>query len=137
MIYNLSHNDQAIKAKIDQQIGKAYGWMERIRMGGNGSPGIPIADADAEINAMLKHDGSMRKCNIELRPGGLIIGFKRRLETFGWVIPFHYLNIFKSEDQLNLYAGKHYLRLVWKGENKSRDKFLLRLMQLKACVYER
>jgi hypothetical protein len=132
MIYNLSHNDRAIQAEVDTKLGKAFGLVERFRMGGNGSPALLIAGADEEIDALLPHDGSLRKCNIELRPNGLILGFKKRLETYGWVIPYYQLNIFKSGDQLNLYAGKHQVSLVWKGNVKNRDQFLLKLMQLKA-----
>lgn len=132
MIYNLSHNDRAIKAEVDSKLGKAFGWCERFRMGGNGSPALLIASADQEIEVLLPHDGSLRKCNIELRPNGLILGFKQRLETYGWVVPYYQLSIFKSGDQLNFYAGKHQVSLVWKGSAKNRDQFLLKLMQLKA-----
>lgn len=136
MIYNLSHNDRKIKLEIDQQLGKAYSLLERIRMQGNGSPGLLISDADESINALLSHDGSLRKCNIELRPKGLIIGFKQRLETYGWIVPFHTLHLFKSDDSLRIYAGKHHLSLQWKGHDKPRDRFLLKLLQHKASHAE-
>lgn len=132
MIYNLSHNDRAMKAEVDTKLGKAFGLVERFRMGGNGSPILLISSADKEIDALLPHDGSLRKCNIELRPNGLILGFKQRLETYGWVVPYYQLSIFKSSGQLNLYAGKHQVSLVWKGSAKSRDQFLYKLMQMKA-----
>jgi hypothetical protein len=86
--------------------------------------------------ACLPNDGSIRKCNIELRPAGIIVGFHKALETYGWVVPYYMLTIYKQTDVLALYAGQHHLRLRWPSDAKANYRFLQKLLKLRANALE-
>ncbi|MBK9291414.1 MAG: hypothetical protein IPM52_07290 [Bacteroidetes bacterium] len=132
MIYLLSHNDLKIKSEINQIIGRPYTFRERWLMGGNGSGGQVVTEADEKLLACLPDDGSIRKCNIELREKGILVGFHRGLETFGWVVPYYMLTIYGHSNSLTLYAGPHRLSLRWPAHIRSNQKFLDKLMKLRA-----
>ncbi len=107
MIRNFSYNNQQIKAETDREVGIAFGWFQRIKMGGIGSKRMQILESSQALWELLSYQRSTKYCYIELRPKGIIIHFRSILETIGWVIPFRHLN-FKL-------AGKKYL--IRDGEN--------------------
>lgn len=136
MIYLLSHNDLKVRNEIDALIGRPYTFRQRWQMGGNGSGGQLVIDGDEKLMACLPGDGTIRKCNIELRPQGILVGFHRGLETYGWVVPYHMLTIYYQENTLSLYAGMHRLILRWPASTQTNRRFLDKLMQLRASSIE-
>lgn len=132
MIYLLSHNDKTIKNQIDTLIGKPFGLRERWLMGGNGSGGLLVMDGDDKLLACLPQDGSIRKCNIELRSGGIIVGFHKGMETYGWVVPYYMLTLFGDLNYLTLYGGPHQLKLKWTPNHRAKKRFLETLLKLRS-----
>ena len=82
--------------------------------------------------ALLDLDHNTNYCNIELRPGGIIVGFRSILETYAWIVPYARLSIFRSKGVVTLYAGEHFMRLLSTDLNKSHGTFIRRLVRLKA-----
>ncbi|MCE1202455.1 MAG: hypothetical protein LWX09_10200 [Bacteroidia bacterium] len=132
MIYLLSHNDHKLKAEITGLVGNPYSFRQRWQMGGNGSGGLMVIGGDEHLMACLPDDGTIRKCNIELRPAGIIVGFHRGLETYGWVVPYYMLTIYGQDNTLSLYAGPNKLILRWPSNIKANERFLDKLMKLRA-----
>lgn len=132
MIYLLSHNDHKLKSEIAGLVGKPYSFRQRWQMGGNGSGGLMVIGGDEHLMACLPDDGTICKCNIELRPDGIIVGFHKGLETYGWVVPYYMLTIYGQDNTLSLYAGAHRLILKWPSNIRANGRFLDKLMKLRA-----
>lgn len=132
MIFNLTYRDKHILLEVERQVGKPVEFLKRLKMKGVGSPGLLIVDCDPEISSRLPGNDTIRKCNIELRPAGLIVGFGLRQQNFGWVIPYNQLSIFYSGNNLNLYAGAHRMKLHWPAASAAHRSFLSKLLDCRS-----
>ena len=130
MVKNLSYNKKKIKVLLFNEVGRPLSFMERLRLGGIGSNKLVITDASKEIIELLKLDNNINYCNIEIRKKGLIIRFRSLLETYGLIIPYYKLVIFKGESKIySFYKDKHYIKFL--VENKSTTSFLKKITKLK------
>jgi hypothetical protein len=60
----------------------------------------------------MRADKYMQYCNIELRPGGIIIRFRSRLEALAFVINYQDLRIEEVEDGYMISNGEDFLKLI-------------------------
>ena len=98
-------------------------------MGGNGSPQLKITQSSSEIFSLLALDHNRNTCNIELRPQGIIIRFRSLLETYGLVIPFYKLTIYKGKsDEYTLYKDQYFVKI---STDEKVHKFMRKLQQLR------
>ncbi len=132
MTKNISYKDKAVRSEINALVGKPFAMFERFRMGGIGSPRYTIREASANIMSLLNLDHNANYCNIELRPGGIIVGFRSILETYAWIMPYARLSIFRSLGVVTLYSGEYFMRLLSMDQSKSHGTFIRRLIRLKA-----
>ncbi len=130
MLRNLSYNDPKIKREVEKAVGRSYSWTERLRNGGNGSPKLFVLEASKEIADLMNLDNSTNAVNVEIRWNGIIIRFRSLLETYGVIIPFHKLVVFKSEaDCYSIFCD--HLKLKLKADNKKIHAFFNRVLELK------
>ena len=73
--------------------------MKKLKLKGAGSRKLYIKKCDNEIYDLLRNDYELSVCNIEIRPKGIIIYIKSNLETYGLIIPYYKLVIFKVGDE--------------------------------------
>lgn len=132
ILKNISYNNKVIKNEIDKLVGPAFSWRERLRMKGIGSPGFKVVRASSQIEALLAVDNRRWQCHVELRPSGIILAFRSRLETYGWIVPYRSLSILKSEDYLSFYSAQYFVKVVWEAQSIAANKFLMKLLTLKA-----
>ncbi|MBT8350232.1 MAG: hypothetical protein KJO26_03220 [Deltaproteobacteria bacterium] len=132
MICNISYNDRELKEKVREAVGPPFSWKERYRMGGNGSPRFVITEASKPIADLLERDNRINYCNIELRGNGIIVGFRAILETYGWIIPWQKLTLFKSDNHYTIYAGEDHIRIDNSRNAKNNGKFFNKLISLKS-----
>jgi hypothetical protein len=67
-------------------------------------------------------DHNINQCNIELRPRGLIVHFRSLLETYGLVIPYFKLKVYKGKaEEYSIYMDKHFIKVL--ADNKSIHQF--------------
>ena len=97
MLKNISYNNPKIIDEINDYVGKPYTILKRLKIGGIGSSKLIINSADSIIENLLNLDNNLNYCNIEIRPKGIIIHFKSLLETYGLIVPFYKLKIFKGK----------------------------------------
>ena len=97
MLKNISYNDSKVFDEINNYVGKPYTIFQRLRIGGIGSSKLIINKADSKISNLLNLDNNINKCNIEIRPKGIIIRFRSLLETYGLIIPFLNLNYLREK----------------------------------------
>lgn len=131
MLRNVSYNNPVVNREIRLSVGESYSWVERIKFGGTGSPRLPLIEASAEIAELLNRDNNFSYCNIEICWNGVIVRFRSVLETYGLIIPFHHLSIFKSGNQsYSIFSGQHKVKLT--ADNEKVHKFFKRLLELKS-----
>ncbi len=136
MIFNTSYNDPKIKRLLDEAVGKKYGFFNSLRLGGTGSQRLIVKQCSHEIEKLFRLDNYPNHCNIELRPAGIIVHFRSRLEMYVWVIPFKALCIESRENCWYIQRGSDYMT-VGGANNKPLDsKFLKRLQTLASGIFD-
>jgi uncharacterized protein YlbG (UPF0298 family) len=131
VIENLSYNSKKIKDLLINMVGKPLSLYERFKMGGNGSDKLIITDASNDIVELLKLDNNINQCNIEIRSNGIIIRFRALLETYGLIIPFYKLVIYKGEKKIySIYIDNQYVKFL--ADKKSIHSFIKKINSLKA-----
>ena len=130
MILNISYNNKKVKNFINESLGKAYGFMERIKMNGIGSPKLKIKDASMDVKLLLDVNSNSKSCNIEIRPNGILIHFKSILDTYGFVIPFHKLIIFKGDkNTVTFFCDTEFIKIT--QDSNASFKFVQKVMDMK------
>ncbi|RIV46841.1 hypothetical protein [Flagellimonas pelagia] len=131
MLLNVSYTDKNITKKIDEAVGKPFPLRERFAMGGIGSPKLFITEASAEIHNLLILDNNLDTCNIELRPKGIIVRFRSLLETFGLVIPYYKLNLYKVDMAVySIFMDHHFIKV--RSDSMAVQKFFRKLLDHRA-----
>ncbi|WP_258102981.1 hypothetical protein [Marinoscillum sp. MHG1-6] len=93
MIFETTYTNRDITQQINLHVGPAYGVWERIKMGGIGSKRMKVKDVNPEYADYFSLANRSSFANIELRPQGIIVHFKQKLESYAWVMPFETLTV--------------------------------------------
>ncbi|MDB2702631.1 hypothetical protein N9Z01_05990 [Flavobacteriaceae bacterium] len=118
MLVNISYNEPKIKSTIDDLIGKPFTLRERWSMGGIGSGKLMITQTSIDIHNLLVLDQNINQCNIELRPKGIIIHFRSLLETYGLIIPYYKLKLYKGKAQeYSIYKDQYSIKVLANTKN--------------------
>ena len=131
MFKNLSYKDPQIEKQINSLVGKELSLIKKLKLKGAGSRKLYIKKCDNEIYDLLSNDYDLSVCNIEIRPKGIIIYIKSKLETYGLVIPYYKLVIFKVGDEdYTINADTNFLKIRIK--NMSDHRFMKKVNSQKA-----
>ena len=118
MLLNLSYKDNKIKSKINKEVGDEFNFIEKFKLRGNGSPKLLISECSSNIDELLSLNNNIKKCNIELRKKGIIIRFRSLLETYGLIVPYYKLKIFKGKkNEISLYKDNFSVKLKIVGKD--------------------
>lgn len=108
MLANVSYNNKVQREEIDATVGKPFTLIQRLKLGGVGSPKLYVTTSSKEIDALFLLDQNDNTCNIELRPKGIIVRFRSLLETFALVVPYYKLTVFKgTSDIYSIHIDHH------------------------------
>ena len=133
MLANVSYNNKAQRESIDKLVGKPFTLMNRLKLGGVGSPKLHVVSTSKEIDSLFVLDHNDNTCNIELRPNGIILRFRSLLETYGLIIPYYKLTIFKGTGEAySIHMEHHKVSISAKSKNV-RD-FFKKILQQKARI---
>lgn len=133
MLVNVSYNNPDIRRKIDEEVGKPYSLVERFKLKGIGIGHLIITSSSIQIQNLLALDKYRNKCNIELRPNGIIVGFRSLLESYALVIPYWKLNLYKGKaEEYSIYRDTYFIKVQVKAKDKKTHAFLKRILDLKA-----
>lgn len=131
MLLNVSYNNKAVTKKIEEEVGKPFTLKERWAMNGIGSPKLIITETSIEIRNLLILDSNWDVCNIEMRPNGIIIGFRSLLETYALIIPYYKLSIYKGQASVySIYRDQYFIKVA--SDTKAVQKFFKKIMDYKA-----
>ncbi|MAP55454.1 hypothetical protein [Altibacter sp.] len=133
MLLNVSYNNKPITTKIDEELGKPFTLKERIRQRGIGSPRLLISDSSIHIHNLLILDSNRNVCNIELRPRGIIVGFRSLLESYALIIPYYKLVLYKGNaEEYSIYRDDYYVKVQAKSKDTAVHSFMLKVLNAKA-----
>lgn len=134
MLLNVSYNNPEIKRKIDEAVGKPFTIRERFKQGGIGLGHLVITSSSVQIQNLLALDKYRNKCNIELRPEGIIVGFRSLLESYALVIPYWKLNLYKGQaEEYSIYRDNYFIKIEAKAKDKKTHTFIKRILAQKAA----
>ena len=123
MLLNVSYNDLKIEKQIESEVGGPFSLRKRWELGGIGSSKLNITYASIDIHNLLVLDNNNDSCSIELRPKGIIVRFRSLLETYGLIIPYYKLKIYKGQAQEYSIYRDHYCIKVAATEKKIHQYF--------------
>lgn len=124
MLLNVSYNNREIKRKIDTEVGPAFGLRERIKQGGIGIGHLNITESSIQIQNFLALDKYRNKCNIELRPNGIIVGFRALLDSYALIIPYWKLKLYKGRaEEYSIYRDTYFIKIEAKPSDKKNTQF--------------
>lgn len=133
MLYDVSVKNPEIKRQIDLAVGPAFSLIERLRRRGIGVARLPVTNCSSQIREKLDRDSNRNICNLELRPRGIIIGFRSRLNSFALVIPFYTLTISKkTATEYSLYGEELFVEVKVGPKQKYIHRFMERIISEKA-----
>ena len=127
MLYNISYKDPKIEREINELVGKSYSLIENLKKGGIGSPKLFITRCSTAIYDLLHVNNTVKFCNIELRPKGIIIGFQSRLDVYALVIPYYKLVLFKPGNSITFHIDQHYISVDCSKNSKGVGKFVKKI----------
>src|SRR5690606_15628353 len=107
-----------------------FSLMERFKLNGTGSPKLKITSTSIDIHNLLVLDNNLNTCNVEMRPNGIIVMFRSLLETYGLIIPYYKLNLYKGKAQEYSIYKDHYFIKVEAGD-PSVHKFMMKIIDYK------
>ena len=111
-------------------VGRPLSLIEIFKLRGIGSNKLVITDASKEIVELLRLDNNINYCNIEIRKNGIVIRFRSLLETFGLIIPYYKLVIYKGESKIySFYKDQHFVKFL--VNNKNSTLFVKKVVRLK------
>src|SRR5690554_842646 len=127
MLLSVSFSDAEITRKINAELGKPYSMFERIKMWGNGSPKLILKEASEEINQVLNRDNNRNICNIELRPKGVIVGFRSKLDSYALIIPFKKLVLSTTNNGYLIRKDDYFIEISTGPKDHSIHQFMKKL----------
>lgn len=130
MIIDLSKNKKEDREKIQELVGKPYSWLNRLKLGGIGSSRMQLSKYSTGFSEFFSHTHSNIYANIEIRPKGIIVHFKKYQTHLGWVVPFYKLTMYQSE-YLSLHAEGQFLKFNPVFLKQDHKRFFKKLSDVK------
>lgn len=132
MLLNVSYKDNEVTRKIDTALGKAFPLMKRIRMRGIGSPKLILNEASSQISDLMNLDNNRNVCNIEMRPNGIIVGFRSKLNSYALIIPYYKLVLYKGKgDEYSIYKDNYFFKIKARPSDKNVHAFMKKIVLAK------
>ncbi|MGB3343390.1 MAG: hypothetical protein WBA61_05730 [Aequorivita sp.] len=135
MLLSVSFSDAEITRKINAELGKPYSLYERIKMWGNGSPKLILKEASEAISDLMNRDNNRNVCNIELRPKGIIVGFRSKLDSYALIIPYDKLVLSTTNDGYLIRKDEYFVEISIHPKDYSIHRFMKKLFKAK-LLYE-
>lgn len=133
MLLNVSYNNKQYAKKIDEEVGAPFSLATRIKMRGIGSSKLIISEASVQIANLLMLDNNRDQCNIEMRPNGIIVGFRSLLESYALVIPYYKLVLYKGKaEEYSIYRDHYFIKIEAKAKDKATHNFMNKVLAAKA-----
>jgi len=130
-LYNITYKNKETENEINVEMGKPFGLIEKLKLGGIGSRRMIIENFSEDIkNLKLKVSG-IQYANIELRPNGIIVHINQGIYTHAWTIPYFRLSVFNG-DFFTIHGGGSHIQFNKEKSWKENKDFLQKIVKLKS-----
>ena len=87
-LYNITYKNKETEKEINAEMGKPFGLIEKLKLGGIGSRRMIIENFSEDIKNLTLKVSGIQYANIELRPNGIIVHINQGIYTHAWTIPY-------------------------------------------------
>jgi len=108
-------------------VGRPYTFLERLKLKGVGSKRFSVSQNSEDFNLAMNPAHYVTMVNMEIRPNGILIYFRKKLDNYTAVYTFQELSI-TGERDLKLMTDTSYI--VFKDAILIDPSFSKRLFQL-------
>ena len=130
MFYDTTFSNKERTKAINAVMGKPFGLVERIKMGGIGSPRFIVEEVSPSFEIVMNRKSNVNYATIEIRPNGIIIHFAKALKSFAWLIPYYKLSIFQA-DTIKFYSENKFIQIKRDNQWKALQRFIRKLLKSK------
>lgn len=133
MLLNLSHDFSEKREEINKLVGKPFNLEDRQKLNGTSIKELHVTAASIDIyNLMVLNEGNS-SCSIEMRPKGIIIGFKAKNDVFSLVMPYYKLKIYKGRaEEYSFYKDHQFIKIRAGAKEAEIHSFIRKLRRFKA-----
>lgn len=104
-------------------------------MRGIGSPKLILKDASVQISSLMNLDNNRNVCNIEMRPKGIIVGFRSILNSYALIVPYYKLVLFKGRtEEYTLHKDDYFFRIEASSKDKHVHQFMKKILEAKIAA---
>ncbi|MEQ8907411.1 hypothetical protein [Ekhidna sp.] len=126
MIFDTSYSDKETTRQINLAVGLPFSWKQRWKMGGIGSRRMTVSAISEEYQSYMNAEHYISTASIELRPKGIVIHFRHKLQAYSWIMPYDSLKI-TYEHSLKLESDGKFIEF----EEPNNHRFIQKMMELK------
>ena len=129
--YNIRYKNKETEKEINAEMGKPFGLIEKLKLGGIGSRRMIIENFSEDIKNLTLKVSGIQYANIELRPNGIIVHINQGIYTHAWTIPYFRLSVFNG-DFFTIHGGGSHIQFNKEKSWKENKEFLQKIVKLKS-----
>ncbi len=130
-LYNITYKNKETEKEINAEMGKPFGLIEKLKLGGIGSRRMIIENFSVDIKNLALKVSGIQYANIELRPNGIIVHINQGIYTHAWTIPYFRLSVFNG-DFFTIHGGGSHIQFNKEKSWKENKEFLQKIVKLKS-----
>ena len=130
-LYNITFKNKETEKEINAEMGKPFGLIEKLKLGGIGSRRMIIENFSEDIKNLTLKVSGIQYANIELRPNGIIVHINQGIYTHAWTIPYFRLSVFNG-DFFTIHGGGSHIQFNKEKSWKENKEFLQKIVKLKS-----
>lgn len=130
-VYNITYKNKETEKEINAEMGKPFGLIEKLKLGGIGSRRMIIENFSEDIKNLTLKVSGIQYANIELRPNGIIVHINQGIYTHAWTIPYFRLSVFNG-DFFTIHGGGSHIQFNKEKSWKENKEFLQKIVKLKS-----
>ena len=129
-LYNITYKNKETEKEINAEMGKPFGLIEKLKLGGIGSRRMIIENFSEDIKNLTLKVSGIQYANIELRPNGIIVHINQGIYTHAWTIPYFRLSVFNG-DFFTIHGGGSHIQFNKEKSWKENKEFLQKIVKFK------
>ena len=130
-LYNITYKNKETEKEINAEMGKPFGLIEKLKLGGIGSRRMIVENFSEDIKNLTLKVSGIQYANIELRPNGIIVHINQGIYTHAWTIPYFRLSVFNG-DFFTIHGGGSHIQFNKEKSWKENKEFLQKIVKLKS-----
>lgn len=132
MIHASNRFSKELIQKINENLGRKYSFIDRIKLRGIGSGQLIVTDASENLKLCLGNNHDTKFVIIELRPKGLLVYLKNYVNNYVWLVPFDKMALFRSQT-FSIHSMGEFLKIDLTSikKNKNNKQFIRKMMKSK------